>query len=510
MQDPWRPKDKRRPDRSDKRSASCPPDSTEGPILGFIGQSELFDAIHLLYDPVKDESGALTALTNALQELSPRSTIGHHLVPVEDPRRYAELYRYLRAACEAIEMAHPKASFHILLSPGTPQVHATWVLLSKTVFPATTWQTSDFKGAEIAEIADIPFNLHAELIAPACDRAASSARLGDVPGLIFRSEAMTRAVQEVAYIAEKSDMPLLLLGETGVGKERLARYAHSLSTRKQGPFVSLNCSALPAHLVESELFGHVRGAFTGADRDKEGLFEVASSGVLFLDEIGELPLDVQVKLLRVLQERSIRRVGSTKDIAVNPRIIAATHQDLAKMVNEKRFREDLYYRIAVSPVSIPSLRDRREDVGLLAEHFLGKHNEARRERNEPTLRLSASGVKTLEAFAWPGNVRQLENAMHRVAVFAKKPVLGSAELRELLPPLAEEPGEKLPHLNDALDDLARNLISEALARYGTQKEAARALGLASDSALQSRMKTLGMTTTPSQRRQVKGRQTQDG
>lgn len=504
-QDPWRPREGRRTGKLEQMPAKCPSDYADGPILTLISRTEPFDAIHLLYDPPKDATGALLALTDALKERVPGAAVVQHLVPVNDPRRYVELYRYIRATCEAVELAHPNASFHILLSPGTPQVHAIWVLLSKTVFPATTWQTSEFEGAASAEIAEIPFNLHAELIAPVCDRSLSSARLADVPGLIFRSEGMVRAVGEVAHIAKHSDVPLLLLGETGVGKERLARYAHSLSTRRQEPFVGVNCSALPSHLVESELFGHVRGAFTGADREKAGLFEAASSGTLFLDEIGELPLDVQAKLLRVLQERELRRVGGTKDIAVNPRIIAATHQDLATLVKEKRFREDLYYRIAVSPVRIPPLRERREDISLLAQHFLSERNKARRKRSAPMLSLTASGLRSLEAYAWPGNVRELENAMERVALFAKGPRLGVTELRELLPALADAPSEATPHLNDTLDALSRKLITEALARHGTQKEAARALGLGTDSALQSRMKTLGMRHIPSPRVPAKGR-----
>lgn len=474
---------------------ACPDGFQDGPILDFLTHAEDFEAVHLLFDQPKEDHGAVAALAQALRDRDAERHVGLHLVPVKDPRHYRELYKSLRATCEAVEHAHPAASFHILLTPGTPQVHATWVLLAKTVFPATPWQTSEADGASRAEVADIPFDVQAELVEPARKRALGSARPVQVPGLVFRSDAMARVVQEVGHVASLSDAPILLLGDTGVGKERLARYAHSVSSRSAEPFVGLNCAAIPAQLLEAELFGHTRGAFTGAAREREGLFEAASAGTLFLDEIAELAVEAQAKLLRVLQEKELRRVGGTAQIAVNPRIIAATHQDLHAMVKDGRFREDLYYRLAVCPVRIPSLRERTTDIAALVDHFLTTQNKIRRQRKRSEVRCSAAALRLLELYAWPGNVRELENAIERVSVLAAGGVLGSKELKSLIPSLSDQSTYGSANLNEALDEVARKLITQALARHGTQEKAAQALGLKSGSALQTRMRRLGVSSS---------------
>jgi two-component system, NtrC family, response regulator AtoC len=244
--------------------------------------------------------------------------------------------------------------------------------------------------------------------------------------ILAKSHEMLAIFRTVAKIADFKTT-VLITGESGTGKELVARAIHTRSARKTAPFVAINCGAIPANLLESELFGHKKGAFTDATADRRGLFEEASGGTLFLDEIGELPLGLQVKLLRVLQEETIRRLGDSKDVRVDVRIIAATHRDLASDVGAGRFREDLFYRINVLSIAIPPLRSRREDIGLLIDHFLAKNN-ARLGTN--VRGVSPEARKLLLEYAWPGNVRELENTIERAMVLAETDVLQVGDLPE--------------------------------------------------------------------------------
>jgi two-component system response regulator AtoC len=244
--------------------------------------------------------------------------------------------------------------------------------------------------------------------------------------ILAKSHEMVAIFRTVAKIADFKTT-VLITGESGTGKELVARAIHTRSARKAAPFVAINCGAIPANLLESELFGHKKGAFTDATADRRGLFEEASEGTLFLDEIGELPLGLQVKLLRALQEETIRRLGDSKDVRVDVRIIAATHRDLASDVGAGRFREDLFYRINVLSIAIPPLRSRREDIGLLIDHFLAKNN-ARLGTN--VRGVSPEARKLLLEYAWPGNVRELENTIERAMVLAETDVLQVGDLPE--------------------------------------------------------------------------------
>jgi two-component system response regulator PilR (NtrC family) len=236
--------------------------------------------------------------------------------------------------------------------------------------------------------------------------AASRNSLDNFIGSSPVIEKLKATIRTVAPTAST----VLIYGESGTGKELVARAVHSCSTRASEPFVSINCGAFPETLLESELFGYVKGAFTGASQNKRGLFEVASGGTIFLDEIGEMSLSMQVKLLRVLQERTIRPVGGTQETPVDVRVIAATNRDLREMIASGTFREDLYYRVSVIPIQVPALRERREDVELLANHFLKKYSTA---AQKSILRISQESLGALKAFEWPGNVRQLENTVER-------------------------------------------------------------------------------------------------
>ncbi|MGA8102414.1 MAG: sigma-54 dependent transcriptional regulator [Candidatus Acidiferrales bacterium] len=267
-------------------------------------------------------------------------------------------------------------------------------------------------------------------------REEYAARYG-FPRIVGEHPSMQEASQMVQRVAA-TDATVLLLGESGSGKELFARAVHHLSPRRDQPFVALNCAAIPEGLVENELFGHERGAYTGAGSRKIGKMELASRGTLFLDEIGELPLAVQGKLLRVLEERQFERVGGTISIDVNLRIVVATNRDLHGAVADKLFREDLYFRISAVPITVPPLRARGSDILLLAEHFLEKF---RREFRKPALTLSQQAQEMLENYGWPGNVRELQNAIERAAILSKGPAIEPCDLQL---PTAKPAAEKIP------------------------------------------------------------------
>ncbi len=262
--------------------------------------------------------------------------------------------------------------------------------------------------------------------------------------ILAKSREMLEIFRTIAKIADFKTT-VLITGESGTGKELVARAIHARSSRRGAPFVAVNCGAIPENLLESELFGHRKGAFTDAGADRRGLFEEANGGALFLDEIGELPMTLQVKLLRVLQDETIRRLGDTKDVKVDVRIITATHRDLAADVKAERFREDLLYRINVLPIHIPPLRSRREDVNLLIDHFISRNNARLGTRIRG---LSTEARKQMLEYAWPGNVRELENTIERAMVLAETDVLQGGDLPE--------------RIRDALDPVQVRLASGEL------------------------------------------------
>jgi len=261
------------------------------------------------------------------------------------------------------------------------------------------------------------------------------------PRIVGEHKTMQDATQQVQRVAA-TDSTVLLLGQSGTGKELFARAIHHLSPRRAQPFVALNCAAIPEGLVENELFGHERGAYTGAGSRKVGKMELANRGTIFLDEIAELPMATQAKLLRVLEERSFERVGGTQMVEIDVRILAATNKDLREAVASKTFREDLYFRIAAVPITIPPLSERGDDVLTLAEHFLERF---RREFRKPNLKLSMSACTALRGYAWPGNVRELQNTIERAAILSDSETIDAAELQlpAPRPPDGEMPGGML-------------------------------------------------------------------
>ena len=260
--------------------------------------------------------------------------------------------------------------------------------------------------------------------------------------LVGDSGGLKRALQRLEKAGRSSTATVLIRGETGSGKGLLARYLHAHSAREAGPFVELNCSAIPEQLLESELYGHEKGAFTDAKRFKKGLFELADTGTLFLDEIGEMTPGLQAKLLHVLETRTFRRVGGSTEITVDVRVIAATHRDLTRAVAEGRFREDLYFRLNVVPIEVPALRDRAEDIRLLSEHFI---QHFCRDLGRAPVRLHPDALKTMLAYAWPGNVRELKNVIERVVLLEAEDEIRPEHLpAELTPGRARAAGSGAP------------------------------------------------------------------
>ena len=313
--------------------------------------------------------------------------------------------------------------------------------------------------------------------------------------LIGRSAAMREIFQTVTRVAP-ARTTVLLAGESGVGKDMIARAIHQHSPRKNKPFVKINCTALPENLMESELFGYEKGAFTGANVSKPGKFEQADSGTAFLDEIGDVPGNIQVKLLRILQERQFERLGSNLTRTVDVRVIAATNADLRAALEQGTFREDLYYRLNVVPINIPPLRERKEDIPFLAIHFVEKLSK---ELDSPVRELSPGAMDRLVSHSWPGNVRELENTMERSMVLAAGPVLEAADVRIETPREARmvtaaggaEPQPLLPE-GMTLEQWEQMMIREALRRAnGNKSQAARILGLTRN-ALRYRLSQMGM------------------
>jgi two-component system response regulator HydG len=342
------------------------------------------------------------------------------------------------------------------------------------------------KAAEIARERRRARDAHARAAALDEDRAREAGPLG----LVGASEPLARVREQVKKVAA-TDATVLVLGESGTGKELVARAIHDQSRRRERPFVAVSCAALPETLLEAELFGHEKGAFTGAGRRKIGRFELADGGTLFLDEVGELPPAVQVKLLRVLQERRFERVGGEETIEVDVRLISATNRDLKARAAAGAFREDLYYRLAIVPLSLPPLRARPGDVALLARHFLEKH-AGRMGRRLAGFEPEAEAL--LSRHAWPGNVRELENAVQQAMVFAEGERIRAedlpASLRDAPAALPVPTGER--PLPEILDDLERQLVADAMARArGVKAEAARLLGV-KPSALYYKLEKYGL------------------
>jgi transcriptional regulator with GAF, ATPase, and Fis domain len=354
-------------------------------------------------------------------------------------------------------------------------------------------RTEDSLQQALGQVRELTDQLHAENIYLQ-EEIMVAHNFGEIIG---RSEALKRVLRQAEQVAPL-DTTVLVLGETGTGKELLARAMHNLSPRKNRPMVKVNCATLPSELIESELFGHEKGAFTGAHAKRAGRFEIANGGTIFLDEIGELPLDLQAKLLRVLQEGQFERLGSSRTIEVNVRIIAATNRNLEEAVSKGSFRSDLYYRLSIFPISIPPLRERREDIPILVAHFvkqlhakLGKEIES----------IPYETMEVLQNYSWPGNIRELRNVIERAAIITQGTRLRLLDSLESHHPIQEAPLPVAPPpafngRAETLEESQRSIIIQTLEKTYWRVEgpngAAALLGVHPNT-LRSRFKKLGIT-----------------
>lgn len=376
----------------------------------------------------------------------------------------------------------------ILLSPGTPAMQSIWILLGKAKYSASFYRSSKEQGAEEVKI---PFEISAEYTPPATklnskqltrlsnDGVISSAAFENI---ITQNPIMQRLKQQAEILA-KREVPVLIQGETGTGKELFARAIHNASSRVDKPFIAVNCGAFPSELVDSILFGHKKGAFTGASADRQGYFQQANGGTLFLDEFGELEPSVQVRLLRVLQEGVITPVGATKEESVDVRIITATHRNLMQAIHDGVFREDLFYRVAVGVLLLPPLREREGDITLLAETLL--IDMAKQDAALIGKEISVNAKNIILSQRWPGNIRELRSTLLRASLWSIEDVITADDIKQALfdrphnnTSLLDRDISQGIDIQDVISDLVRHYIPKALTHSnGSKSKAAELLGL---------------------------------
>lgn len=477
-----------------------------GPVAQAI-ESRDFDEIILLNNW---EGAKAKAYRDWLKKGKPRSQITLQQINLPNPTDFGEIYKAASTVIEEKIQEYGVATnlvFH--LSPGTPAMAAVWIILAKTRFPAELIESSKEHGVRTASV---PFDISADFIPdllrkPDQTLERLAAGLPDAApefdDIFYRSELMQRSILKARHIAPRS-IPVLIEGESGTGKELLARAIHEASPRKDKNFIAINCGAIPAELFESELFGHEKGAFTGAVSARAGHFEAGHQGTIFLDEIGELPKEMQVKLLRTLQEGEIKRIGANKARKVDIRIIAATNKNLIEKVSSGEFREDFFYRLAVGVIKLPPLRERPGDISLLIDSFMEKINKEN--SNEPGYKhktISASARNLLFCHTWPGNVRELQNTLTRAAVWSTNKNISEKDIQEALLPVPTTDKTKEQILNRPLDQgidlpeimktVAVHYLERALEKNnGNKTKTAKTLGLPSYQTLTNWLKKYGL------------------
>ena len=471
-------------------NASALDSGTElGPVLGAI-QALSFDSVHVLSDHQPGKTQAYVAWLVARGGVP----VFQHQARLASPTNHKDIYLEATRVLSEIRTQSPDAAITLHLSPGTPAMASIWLLLAKTRFPARLIESS--REAGVREV-EVPFELAVEF-SPGLGKAADDSLTRLMQGLppespaftaiVHKCETMKRTVARAHRFA-LSEASVLIQGESGTGKELFARAIHQASPRNGKPFIAVNCGAIPQELVDAELFGNEKGAFTGAATARAGYFEAANGGTLFLDEIGELPLASQVRLLRVLQEREVTRVGATAPKSIDIRVIAATNRILSEEIRDGRFREDLYYRLAVGVLQLPPLRHREGDLSLLIDSLLAGINEAASGRPGFSNKiLDVSARKLLLQHGWPGNVRELHNALVRASIWASGGKITAEDIAEslavTLAPASEtvlgRPLDEPISLPDMLSSVSRHYLQRAMTHtHGNKTEAARLLGLGS-------------------------------
>lgn len=462
----------------------------EGPILS-LARERSFNQIVLFSTPNTID---LTEQTSrCLKDRFSGLKVSIRHLPLEDPTNYVEILKGLRYVYSEIAQENIEARYLISVTSGTPQMHACWLLLvASGEIPGTILNVRPKRFASperplITEVRlDQPtfpeirpkreFDIKSQSSGGPEDKMRAALENEDIIG----SHPGFLSAVETATALAHSDVPILILGESGTGKELFAGLIHRLSDRSAGPFVAINCAAIPNQLAESFLFGHRRGAFTGAVKDQIGKFDASNGGTLFLDELAELELEIQAKLLRVLQDGMVEPLGEEKGHKVNVRLIAATNRDVGLAISEGTFRRDLYYRLNIGEIRLPSLRERRSDIPILALYFLDELN--RRLKIPKTF--SPDALAFLQGQEWPGNIRELRNIIHRAVLISRERIISPEDLKPVQKGVQGSVLDLLPEpypgfsVDQMMSDIRKQMFDKALQKTkGNQSEAARLLGL---------------------------------
>ncbi len=491
--------------RADLTASSAESEGAEaaGPIASTLF-AERFRCAYLLYNYAAEE---ITPYLNLLHSVID-TPIESARAQLRSPVHYHDIYQAADGCLAKACAEHPSDTLCILLSPGTPAMQAVWVLLGKTKYPAVFFQSSVEEGVEQV---NIPFDISAEFLPELSARSARQVgRLlaADVPidaafdDILTQDPAMCELIAQANVMATR-EVPVLIHGETGTGKELFATAIHNASPRRDRVFVPVNCGAIPRELADSALFGHVKGAFTGAGASKAGYFERADGGTLFLDELGELSLDAQVRLLRVLQTGDFYPVGSTVAKGVDVRVIAATNRNLVQEVAMGRFREDLFYRVAVGVLNLPPLRERAGDLPLLADALLQRINrDAAGQPGFVQKKISVEGRNLIRQHRWPGNIRELNSTLLRASLWSQNKRIDAADLEAaMFRGLSQEQGvlgrtiDEVFDIHSVIDEVVRHYVVRALTQTGENRsKAAALLGLGSYQTLNGWIKKHGVET----------------
>lgn len=473
----------------------------EGPILGAL-KTLAFDELHLINDQEQSKVDAYVSWLSTFFTIK----ILLNKCSLRSPINFGDIHRVMDGYLEMLTAKERGLDISIHLSPGTPSMTAVSILLGKTKYNTRFVQSTKEKGGEFVTI---PFDIAAEYIPQLvknADKKLTELSYSEAPlsaafsDIITQNPELKRTIQKAEKIAVR-DVPALIMGESGTGKELFAKAIHNTSLRKGKPFITVNCGAIPKDLIDSELFGHVKGAFTGASNNKTGYFEAADGGTLFLDEFGELPEDAQVRLLRVLQSGEMSKVGDSHSMQVDVRVIAATHRNLAAEMTTGRFREDLFYRVAVGIITLLPLRERTGDIAMLADYLMDKINqEASTQPGYINKKISVKAKNIILNYTWPGNIRELHGTLLRASIWADTGQITETDLQEAMierPPQVSS--KELPELGEGidvqqvLDNIKRKYIAQALKKTaGNKKEATVLLGLPNYQTLTNWMEKLNV------------------
>ncbi|MCG8312026.1 MAG: sigma 54-interacting transcriptional regulator [Pseudomonadales bacterium] len=475
----------------------CEQSPATGPLVSIL-RFHRFDCVYLLYDY---QMKVVEPLFNALSEEFD-CELKTRPVNIQSPIHFGDIYHELDKALTAAQADYPKGKLHIQLTSGTPTMTSVSILTGKTKYKVKFIQSTLEQGVQFV---DIPFDIAADFLpalANNLDNELTTLLSGQAPSTAAFSHIVTQDPQmqrlkEKAAILAMRGVTVLIQGETGTGKELFATAIHNSSRRAKKKFVPVNCGAIPPDLIDSTLFGHEKGAFTGASASRKGVFAEADGGTLFLDEFGELPLDVQVRLLRVLTDGKYYPVGSTTEHKSDIRLVVATNRNLAEEVAEGRFREDLYYRVAIGVLNLPPVRHRKGDKWLLAEHLLnGINQEAASQPGYKEKKISAAAKKLILSHEWSGNVREMHATLVRATLWGAADKISESDMREamLVPPTKESSvlGRDISQgidINDIIKEVSAHYIERALAETGNSKtKAAELLGFNSYQTLNNWMK----------------------